>query len=52
MVVVAESLGRTVLGRACTIPDAYLVAELVGNEAMNLDTEVEACADAWGNSIK
>ena len=52
MVVIAQTLSSTVLSRTCTVPQSYLIAKFVGDEAMHLETEVEACTDAWCNSIE
>ena len=52
VVVITDTLGGTILGRACTIPETNLIAELPTNHTMYLHTQVEACTYAWRNGIE
>ena len=52
MVIVTQSLGGIILGRARTIPESHLIAKLIGDESMNLHAEVKACADTRRNGIQ
>ena len=52
MVIITQTFGSTILGRACTIPETNLIAELSTNHTMYLHTQVEASANAWRNGIE
>ena len=52
MDIIADGLGGTVLGRAGSIPETYLIAELISQKSMHLHTKVEACTDTRSDSIQ